>query len=207
MHDTGMDTADINRRIENLLRLGKIIKVDHDARKVQVQTGELTPWLNWPTEMGRNFKRWRPLRVGTQVLIGCLSGDPAQANILGMLYTEDLQSPSVDPDIDLIEFNDGTKLQYNSSNSTLLIDCTGPVTVKSPDKITLDTPQTDVKGKLDVDGLLTYKGGMSGSGGTGAAAQIQGDIQVTSGDVTADAIALKGHTHTGDSGGNTGTAQ
>ncbi|MDP1136651.1 phage baseplate assembly protein V, partial [Klebsiella pneumoniae] len=60
---------------------------------------------------------------------------------------------------------------------------------------------------LTVEGLLTYQAGMSGSGGTGAAASIEGNVQITSGDLTADDISLKHHTHPGDSGGTTGGAQ
>lgn len=208
VHDHGMDTADINRRIENLIRLGTIAEVDHAARKIRVNSGALTTdWLPWPADVGRNYIRWRPLRVGTQVIIACISGDPAQAQIIGTLYTETLTSPSTDPDVDRIEFDDGTALQYNSDTHQLLIDCVGPVLVKSPNNVTLDTPQTNVKGKLDVDGLLTYKGGMAGSGGTGATAQITGDVEITTGDLTADGISVKHHTHPGDSGGTTGGPQ
>jgi hypothetical protein len=57
-----------------------------------------------------------------------------------------------------------------------------------------------------VQGLLTYQAGMSGRGGSGAAASIQGNVRITSGDLTADNISLKQHRHQAD-GGITGTPQ
>ncbi len=115
-----MTTAEQNRRIESLLRLGTIAQVDHDARKLRVQSGGLlTNWLPWPADVGRNYIRWRPLRVGTQVILGSPSGDPEQAKIIGILYTEVLDAPSTDPDLDLIQFEDGTKAEYHSGKHQL----------------------------------------------------------------------------------------
>jgi phage baseplate assembly protein V len=110
-----MNTADLNRRIESIIRLGTIAEVDHAARKLRVKTGDLlTDWLPWPAEVGRNFIRWRPLRPGTQVILSSPSGDPAQATVIGMLYTQALPSPSTDPDLDLIQFDDGSLVEYHS---------------------------------------------------------------------------------------------
>ena len=97
-----MNIADLNRRIESLIRLGTIAQVDHGARTLRVQSGGLlTDWLPWPAEIGRNYRRWRPLRVGTQVIIACPSGDPAQALVIGTLYTDVIASPGIDPDIEI----------------------------------------------------------------------------------------------------------
>jgi len=202
-----MNTADLNRRIESLIRLGTIDQVDHAARKLRVKTGGLlTGWLPWPAEVGRNYRRWRPLRTGTQVVLACPSGDPAQAVIIQILYTSALDAPSTHPDIDLIEFDDGTVIQYDSSSHHLTAHCVGNVTVKTPTFVKIDSPQTTVTGRLTVQGLLTYQAGMSGRGGSGAAASIEGNVQITSGDLTADNISLKQHRHQAD-GGITGTPQ
>lgn len=71
--------------------------------------------------------------------------------------------------------------------------------------VTLDTPQVTITGALTVQGAIVGQGGMAVSGGGGAS--VEGDLGVTGGDVTADSISLKGHTHPGDSGGTTGPAQ
>lgn len=215
-----MTTADLNRRIESLIRLGLIAEVDHNTHKLRVRTGGLlTGWLPWPAEIGRNFRRWRPLRVGTQVILACPSGDPAQATVVGVLYTQSIDTPSHSPDLDLIEFNDGTRLQYDSAAHQLTVDCVGDITATTPTQITakagkqitLDTPLTIVTGQMVVQGLLTYQSGMVGQGsGNGATATINGPVKInsgsltlTGGDITADGVSSKHHKHPGDSGGTT----
>jgi phage baseplate assembly protein V len=81
----------------------------------------------------------------------------------------------------------------------------GQTVVTSGGNCTITAPLTKIVGPLTVTGLITGQGGMTVSGGGGAA--VAGDMKVTSGDVTADGISLKSHVHTGDSGGTTGTAR
>jgi phage gp45-like len=69
------------------------------------------------------------------------------------------------------------------------------------------TPIASFTAQVKIAGLLTYSGGLKGSGGSGASATITGNVKLTGGDVTADNISLKGHHHLGDSGGTTGPAQ
>lgn len=59
--------------------------------------------------------------------------------------------------------------------------------------VTIDAPSVHMTGTLSVDGLITGTGGMTVSGGTGAA--VTGSITAT-GDITAGSISLQGHTHT-----------
>lgn len=73
---------------------------------------------------------------------------------------------------------------------------TTTATVNASASVTIDTPVTHITGDLIVDGKITGGGGMALSGGA-----------TVSGDVVADGISLKSHTHTGDSGGTTGTPQ
>lgn len=60
--------------------------------------------------------------------------------------------------------------------------------------VKIDSPTTTVTGDLSVQGKITGSNGMALSGGGGA---------VVSGDVVADGVSLKSHTHRGDSGGTT----
>lgn len=42
------DFADLNRRIESLLREGTVIEIDHDGRRVRMESGGLqTDWIRW----------------------------------------------------------------------------------------------------------------------------------------------------------------
>lgn len=70
------------------------------------------------------------------------------------------------------------------------IEAEGKALIKAPGGITLDAPETTCTGNLTVDGALTYKGGMKGSGGSGSAAVIDGNVQVNgSGNVSGDWLA------------------
>lgn len=86
-----------------------------------------------------------------------------------------------------------------TTQSTVNVDAQGAVTVKTP-SATIDAPETTCTGNLTVNGMLTYKGGMKGSGGGGTAAVIDGNVQVNgSGNVSGDWITSGAnsnhHTH------------
>jgi phage baseplate assembly protein V len=114
--------AELNRRFENLIRVGTIAVVDEQQKRLRVKSGDLiTNWLPWPAHIGNNFIQWRPLRLNTQVVLCCPSGDPAQAMIIGMLYSDTQSSPDQDPAVDRIQFEDGTVVQYNANQKTLTL--------------------------------------------------------------------------------------
>ena len=88
------------------------------------------------------------------------------------------------------------------------------MTLKS-DKVVIDA-DVEINGDIKLNGSqhttgatlveeqLTGQGGMAISGGSGAS--VTGSINVTSGDVKADGIGLKSHTHTDPQGGTVGPA-
>lgn len=65
--------------------------------------------------------------------------------------------------------------------------------VNASSSVTFDTPQGTFTGNLTVRGHINGQGGLSISGGSGAA--VDGAVAAT-GDVTAGGISLQGHTHT-----------
>lgn len=83
----------------------------------------------------------------------------------------------------------------------------GNVDVEAGGSVTATAAAITINGPTTINGTLLVNGAISGAGGSGAS--IAGSISVTSGDVTADGISLKNHTHGGvePGGGNTGPAQ
>lgn len=147
------NTAELNRRLENLIRLGSISEVDHDAKKIRVKTGGLTTsWLPWPAEIGKNYRRWRPMRAGTQVVLACPCGDPAQAVIIQILYTSELTAPSADPDVDLIAFDDGSYIEHNAAGKTMKVHSAGTMTL-SYTHLHLQGPVTQTGGDITSDAI------------------------------------------------------
>jgi phage baseplate assembly protein V len=90
-----------------------------------------------------------------------------------------------------------------TASQTVDVQAGASATVKAP-AITLESPATTCTGALIVEGLLSFNAGMSGKPGPGggAAAQIQGGMAITDGNVTADGIGLKTHTHREQGDGN-----
>lgn len=79
----------------------------------------------------------------------------------------------------------------------------GNVTLKAPQ--TLIESNVQISGTLKVSEQITGTGGLAISGGSGAS--VSGSLAVSGGDVTADGISLKGHTHDCPHGGATGPAK
>lgn len=168
-HNAGM-TAELNRQLENLLRLGAIHSVDHDGHKVRVASGALvTDWLPWPAEVARNYTRWRPLKPGIPVLLGCISGDPAQAVILQVLHSEDFPAISANPDLDIIRFNNGTQIVHNIATGDLSCSAPGNVTLSAGKTLTLSANKHRIKGP----------------------------VEQTGGDMTSDGVSAQHHPHGG----------
>ncbi len=127
-----MNIHDLYRRIENLIRLGTISEIDESHQKVRVKTGGLvTDWLPVPATVTHNATYWQPVRLGTQVVLGGISGDPSQSVIIGLLHSDTVPAISDNPALDIVQFNDGTRIEYNSQSAELRIECTGDITVNA----------------------------------------------------------------------------
>lgn len=130
--------------------------------------------------------------------------------VLGTIYNATDTPPASDSNIWMQKFSNGTVIQHDRRTGDVLVNAVGNVTIVSPSVVTIDCPNTKTTGNLMVQGTLTYMQGMvgNGSGDGGAAATIKGSLEVEGGDVSADGISLKNHTHReqGD-GANTSKAQ
>jgi phage baseplate assembly protein gpV len=80
-----------------------------------------------------------------------------------------------------------------TTESDFGVDAKGDVSLKAK-SATIDAPETTCTGNLTVDGKLTFKGGMAGSGGGANTATIDGSMHVT-GDMTNDGQNSNHHVH------------
>lgn len=214
--------AENERILANMIRVGVIAQLDEANARVIVRAGGLTTdWLPWLTLRAGEDRTWWAPEPGEQVLVLSPYGDPAQAVVLPAIYQEAHPAPGSVKTTSRVEFKDGAFVQYDREghhyhldvpaggsitlhigSTTLLLE-DGKATLTTPELL-VDSPKSTFTGAVNVQGLLTYMAGMVGKGGSGATASIQGSVAVTGGDVTADGVSLKGHTHPGDSGGTTG---
>lgn len=171
------------------LQTGTVSAVDADGVKARVRLPECDNMrTNWLDVLQRNTQNnkdyWLP-DVGEQVKV-LLDENGEDGVILGAVYS-DVDKPSFsDKNVRGTTFSDGAEFSYNRATHTLtirgdiehmVIECSADVMVKTQ-KATIDAPETEITGNLLVGGKLTYEGGMAGSGGEGAAATIQGNVEI-----------------------------
>lgn len=207
--DLELRLADLERRVANMLRGGTVAQIDHDQPRVRVQSGDLlTDWRPWFAHRAGATTTWSPPTIGEQVLLVSPSGDPAQAMVLPALYTDAHPAPSASPDEHVTAYPDGARIAYNHDTGALTANGIQTAVIDAATSVTLDTPIVTCTGQLVVEGLLTYKAGLSGTGG-GPGTVITGSITQTGGQITSNGIALDAHTHSGvqPGGGSTGGPQ
>lgn len=190
--------ADLSRRLENLLVMGKISAVAPDNKSVKLTlAGRETGWVRVPADIGANYRRWRPLRLGTQVLAGCPSGDPAQAVIIQILYTGALPPPADAATLDLIEFNDGARVAYDSAAHKMSVSTPGDIEAEVGGNARLTAAQSvTIQGGPLVKITAANVQIVASQGGAGAAQMhgsfaLTGDLAVT-GNITATGSILDG---------------
>ncbi len=219
MADLAIRVADLERRVARMLQVGVIEHADYRNARVRVRIGERTsPWLPWVTRRSGGDVDWWAPEVGEQVEILAPNGEMNAARVIPAFYSDRVPAPADSPDIRLIRFGNGTTITHDRAANTLAIDTPddiavhaegsadvtvdGDTTLTTP-KLTVDCPDSTFTGAVTIEGLLSYLAGMIGKGGTGATAQIEGNVEAT-GDVVAGGVSLEHHTHPGDSDGTTG---
>ena len=193
--------ADINRRLENMLRLGIVKEVRQGY--CRVKTGNLVlDWRPyWTQRAGTAKTSWRP-SVGEQVLIFSPGGDFHGALIGPAFYSDENDQPDEHETRDYVEYPDGAKIIYDPETSELIAQGIKTALVQASEKVTVDCPETEttgnltVKGNLEVDGESLLKGANTMKAGT----TITGGAEI-------DGIKFGEHVHTGDSGGKTGVPE
>lgn len=208
-----MDNNELFQRLDAVVKTGFIHSVDPDAQQVRVAVdGNVTGWIDWGVWRAGLLSVWSCPDRGEKVLIAAPAGDLSMAVVICSMYNDNGGgSPSTNPEETYIKFPDGSTLIYNHGENEFNLSVTGQgmvkincvsATVVATDSVTLDTPQTMVTGDMTVKGKITGQGGMGISGGSGATAQFNGAVQVNGGDVTADGVGLKSHTHKEQGDGN-----
>lgn len=168
-----MNTADIERRLENIIRIANISDVDlSDPKNPQCRctVGEITTnWLSiGHTRMGV-VKDWNPPSVGEQVVLLSPSGDLSQAVIIASLSSTANPSPDTDPKKPKRTYPDGAVIEYDYEAH----------------KLTASLP-TGATFELTSDGGLKIKGDID----------LDGGINTTK-DVVIKGVSFLGHVHAG----------
>lgn len=166
-------TSQLTRLLHNLIRTGTIAEIDNSKQRLRIQSGDLlTGWIDWPAEIGGNYRRWRPLRIGQQVTIACPSGDPNNAVIIAMSYDDNNQPPNTAADADVILFDDGSRIEHRDgvinihSSGSLNISADGGITINGS-TVAITSASLTHNG-TNIGDTHTHGGVMSGPASTGA---------------------------------------
>ena len=189
-------------------RVGTVSAIDEKTCRVRVRLDDFdglrTAWLPVLQAKTQRDKHYALPYIGEHVAV-LLDARGEDGVVLGAIYSEADPPPVSSVDKHHVRFEDDTEFEYDRAAhqltikggiETIVIEVGATVTVKAGTKLTLDVPDAEVTGNLLVGGALTYMQGMTGyGGGGGASAVLNGTVEVTGGDVIADAITLKTHKH------------
>ncbi len=198
----GFMSAEINRRLDNIIRFGTIAEVDYATARARVKSGQiLTDFLPFITLRAGTTKTWSPPTVGEQCVILASSGELTTACILVGLYTQN--SPSHSPDVHVIEFADGAKIEYNQSSGALVVTGIKTAAITAANQINIDCPTVNIKGNVNIMGAITTadNGGAKGNISISGNVEVKGTV-TAKGDVKAGTISLQNHTHQEQGDGN-----
>lgn len=173
-----MDIATLSRLLENLIRIGTISAVDHDAALCRVESGGLeSQWVPWVEHRAGQTRTWDPPTVGEQVILLSPSGEPAAGVALRGLYRSAHPAPSASATEHVIDYPDGARIAYDHASGALTASGIQTATIEASVSVTLDTPLTHCTGDLTVDGNAvshgivlhthTHGGVLPGGGNTG----------------------------------------
>jgi phage baseplate assembly protein V len=121
--DNELAVQDLSRRMDNLLRPGKILAVDYERGRATVRLAEnlVTTWLPYFARRAGNTIDWDPPEPGEQCLVLAPGGELAGGFILTGLYSSTHPAPAKTPNLTLRKYPDGLELSYDHSAHTLTI--------------------------------------------------------------------------------------
>lgn len=209
------------RRIRLIISRG-VLKLVDDSLKLQgVQLGLLGDEPAWAERFQEYGFTSHPLK-GAEAVVGAVGG--ARSHLVALTIDDrryrvkNLKPGEVclyDDEGDTIHFKRGRIVDI-TAGSEVNITAGEKATVTAPEivatgstSVTVDTPiatftqDVKIQGKCTVQQLLTANGGLSASGGSGAAVSVDGLVSVTD-DVEASGVSLVSHTHPENDGGDTG---
>ncbi len=173
-----------------MIRFGKVVAVDDKNAKVRVKIEDadavVTYWLPVLHQRSQDDKHYWLPDVGELVVCAFYEDDWDTGVVLGAIYNEKDQTPAKTRDKFVMQFKDGTRIEYDrkahklhiSVQGEILIEATGNVNITAESveitlsngvKINASTCDEQVSihtlgGDLTVDGNLTVSGDINAIG-------------------------------------------
>lgn len=208
-------SADLFRRFENLIRLGKIktVKPTKNYLTVTVDCGEITTApIRYLNLRAGDDKTFDPPSIGEEVVVLSPCGVLEIGIVLGGLNNSDNPILSQDLNKNIRLFSDGCMISYDTnthalevilpSNGTAVLTANGGVTVNADGGVTVNANSggATINGDTTINGNVQVNGStaMTGNNTVGGSQLVQGSSHSTgdfstNADVTAGDISLKNH--------------
>lgn len=188
--------AELQRRIENLVRVGTIEAADYSGHtpKCRVRMGELlSDWIPMSQPRAGGNRVFQAFEVGEQVLLAAPGGDFAQAVVLASVNQSGVPAAASHPDIHRIDYGNGDFIEHDRASGTLTLQLQGDLTIRVVGNVAI---QADGDIAIKAAGNLDLEA---------ASIRMTGPVTQTGGDMTSDGISAQHHVHGGVSpgGGNT----
>lgn len=140
-----MNLENLARLLHNLIRVGIVIDVDHDAPAVRVSDGELeTNWLKWLEPRAGQTTDWDPPTVGEQVVLLSPSGELSGAIVLRGLHSDLIPHPSKDPNKKVREYPDGARVEYDHKTGAMKISGIKSLLIEADESIAFKAARLDL---------------------------------------------------------------
>ena len=202
--------------LSQVIRVGSVTARQPEKLRVQVECRDtvtnalVTDWMQVLVARAKEDRHYDIPDVGDQVLCLFLPFGRECGFVLGSMYASDAP-PVTDGDKTHRAFKDGTAFEYDrkenrltvhvEGNGLVEVKAKGNILVESSEKIVLKAPVIALQGNLVQEG---HEGGAAISELRGSFTVREGVIAVPDNDVTAGAVSLRKHTHTGvESGSDT----
>jgi phage baseplate assembly protein V len=194
-----------NPRYDGLITIGIVSERKNDevrgplVRVTWPETGKTSALFPVAQSGTIGMRIFRCPRLGEEVAVVRLANGPEQGLVIGSVYNLRVHSPKLDNlDSLYIEFDDGTDITFDPSNSTFTFDSKGPINLKTKGAVklecegdvevetqanlnakvsgtaTVEAPNVELKGDVKITGSLTVEGSLTAEG-----ADFSSDIRVT----------------------------
>ena len=116
-------TAELDRRIANIVRIGTVSALQESPPRVQIDLGDLTTdWLPWSAGRSGENRSWDAYEVGEQVLLFAPSGDLANAVVMGTVPQDAYPAPANSKDHTRYQWKDGAFHDYDRAGHHYVLD-------------------------------------------------------------------------------------
>lgn len=150
-----MNISELYRRLTNIVRFGIVTESKSNEGKAlcRVKVGRrVTDFL--PVKgFSNSFKRhFVPVRPGEQVVVFSPFGEASSGFVLRSIFNKGSKEPSGSNEhTEVIEYEDGTRILYDTKNKKLDVSCAGDVSFNVAGNITITAG-----GAIDIDGSAIY---------------------------------------------------